>query len=184
MPFKKTMTDEERFWVNVNKTETCWLWTAGKTKQGYGKFWFDGKRGRAHRYAFILFNGSIPDGLLVCHSCDVRACVNPKHLWLGTHSDNSADMHRKNRQPPQNKPKTHCRKGHEYAVLGTWIAWKKEVKNADGTITTKVYRKCRECVRTYEKNRLSDPAKGNAHRKRVMEYNRRTRSTKKQPPAR
>lgn len=170
MAFKKTLTDEERFWQKVNKTKTCWLWTGCKDRKGYGKFWFNKKVGKAHRGAYILFKGPIPDGLSVCHSCDIPACVNPEHLWLGTIADNSIDMHKKNRQPPQNRPQTHCRKGHEYSVVGTWVHQYREIKNDDGTITVKVYRKCKECSNNAHKKRLSDPKKLDAFRERHRNY--------------
>jgi hypothetical protein len=84
-----------RFWSLVNKSETgCWLWTAARSKSGYGSF--AGRR--AHRVAHEFALGPIPPGLHVLHTCDVPACVRPDHLWLGTHADNMADKVAKGRQ--------------------------------------------------------------------------------------
>lgn len=84
-----------RFWSKVEKTETCWVWTKGKDAQGYGAFSFNGKNVRAHRFSYELVHG--PTELSVLHHCDNPPCVNPNHLYAGTHSDNMKDAHSRNR---------------------------------------------------------------------------------------
>ena len=82
----------------------CWIWTEQIDKRTdhlpYGEFWFQGKGVPAHRAAWILYKGVIPEGRIVCHSCDVPYCVNPSHLFIGTHKDNTADMMAKGRHEP------------------------------------------------------------------------------------
>lgn len=87
------LTLAERFWAKVKKTEDCWLWTAALNSDGYGSI----PPHKAHRLSWQLHFGPIPDGLFVCHRCDVRHCVRPDHLFLGTQQDNVNDMRRKGR---------------------------------------------------------------------------------------
>ena len=86
---------KDRFWSNVTAEPNtgCLLWMGGLDGNGYGPFMGDdGKRTRAHRFAYELAHGPIPDGAHILHSCDVPACVNAKHLRAGTHQENMADM--------------------------------------------------------------------------------------------
>lgn len=85
---------DERFWSKVNKTETCWLWTAALDRHGYGVFGVAKGRGsaRAHRVAYELVNGPIPGSLPLDHLCRVRACVNPAHLEPVTVAENNRRM--------------------------------------------------------------------------------------------
>ena len=93
------LTAAERFALYVDKTGNCWLWTGACERTGYGAFRFEGRQLKAHRYAWELENGPIPKGMIVCHHCDVRACVRPSHLFLGTTLDNIRDKQAKGRQP-------------------------------------------------------------------------------------
>lgn len=100
MIYNKNTT--ESFWsrVSTDKADDCWIWPGRPhERSGYGRFNFDGKQRYAHRTSWTLTFGAIPEGLFVLHKCDVRMCVNPSHLFLGTALDNAADMMAKGRYP-------------------------------------------------------------------------------------
>ena len=81
-------TVEERFWAKVDKTDGCWLWTASIHTTGYGQFRIQGRTVVAHREAYRMLVGPIPEGLDLDHKCRNRACVNPAHLRPATHKQN------------------------------------------------------------------------------------------------
>lgn len=76
----------------------CWFWTSAKNKHGYGEFSVNKSVFKAHRVAWFLTHGSIPDGVFVCHKCDFTSCVNPAHLFIGGHKENTRDCVEKGRK--------------------------------------------------------------------------------------
>lgn len=121
----------ERFWSHVQRGEGCWEWRGARSQRGYGFLYrtserLPGDRGLlpqqrvfAHRVAWTLTRGPIPEGMLVCHHCDNPPCVNPEHLFLGTDADNHADMVAKGRARNGSMSKTHCKRGHEFTPENT-----------------------------------------------------------------
>ena len=85
------------FWEKVHKTETCWLWTASQFPNGYGQSHINRYPTGAHVVSWIIEFGQIEKGLMVLHTCDVKLCVRPSHLFLGTGWDNIQDMIKKGR---------------------------------------------------------------------------------------
>ncbi len=92
-----------KFWNHVEKTGTCWLWTGAKTTNKYSCVYRNNKTQTGSRYVWINTFGAIPNGLFVLHRCDVRHCVNPDHLFLGTHQENMKDRNSKSRQAIGNR---------------------------------------------------------------------------------
>lgn len=105
----------DRFWVMVEKTETCWLWMGAKQPEGYGRFGAGpGKSPLAHRFAYELLVGPIADGMTIDHLCRNTSCVNPAHMEPVTREENA---YRGNR----NVAKTHCDHGHEFTPENTYV---------------------------------------------------------------
>ncbi len=100
------MAPIDRFSLWVQKGDGCWLWIGGKNDKGYGRLYLsDPKRVvYAHRFAWAIANGPIPDEYEVCHRCDNPPCVRPDHLFLGTHLENMQDMVTKGRYASKSKP--------------------------------------------------------------------------------
>ena len=97
----------------------CILWQGAPQQNGYGQVTKYGRKWTAHRLAYYEAHGPIPKGLLVCHTCDNRLCVNVEHLFLGTARDNMQDAKAKGRM--SKKPKSVCKNGHEMTPENTYL---------------------------------------------------------------
>lgn len=150
------MTDEV-FWSFVDKSGDCWLWTGSTaTKTGYGKA---GRRGNAHRVAYELIKGPVPDDKQLDHLCRERLCVNPDHLEPVTTQEN---LLRGKTKAAENAAKTRCLRGHELTGdnvrVNIWLNKKGEIRQR---------RKCRACAaeesaRTYAKRKAQSVARPDA----------------------
>lgn len=118
---------EERFWAKVNKTDECWLWTGAKLPRGYGQFHVPGYK-LAHRYAYELLVGPIPDTYTIDHTCRNPSCVRPDHLEPVTMREN---LLRGDTVSGVNARKTHCLRGHELSGANLMMYGE--------------YRQCRTC---------------------------------------
>ena len=118
-PIEFTELQQARFWAKVDKSDaaSCWPWTGGRDKNGYGTCGPAAKQSFiASRVAWTLSNGVQADGF-VCHSCDNPICCNPDHLWVGTPKENARDMWAKGRSHAERM--THCKRGHEVNSTNT-----------------------------------------------------------------
>ncbi len=112
---KEGLSIAERIDINVDKSSGCWIWLLDTLPYGYGKIKVEGKTKRAHRVSWEEFNGQIPEGMCVLHNCDVPACVNPEHLFLGTQADNMRDMKQKSRWRGRFSGVNSCKLGHTFS---------------------------------------------------------------------
>lgn len=122
----------KRFWSYVDKSNDCWLWTASLTASGYGSFYFRGKNNPASRISWVFHNGEIPEGKIVCHTCDERKCVRIDHLWLGTHDENLADAVNKKRFPSgENNRQSKLTNKERDEIIDLWMSGLNRVQIAE-----------------------------------------------------
>lgn len=133
-----TDAEQERFWSKVLRGEGCWEWGAGHVSAGYGTFTFGGITYRAHRVAYTLARGPIPDGMTIDHLCRNRGCVNPDHLEPVTSRENTL---RGVGPSAENARKTHCVHGHEFTIENTYVYGR--------------FRFCRTCNRIRSRERVA-----------------------------
>lgn len=133
----------ERFWEKVREDDSgCWLWTAATNRNGYGSFHVEqpgGTRGKqltreAHRHAYVVLVGDVPEGMELDHRCRNRTCCNPAHLEPVTHAENLARS--------STATKTHCVNGHEFTDENTWVPKDRPTQ-----------RYCRACNRDRQRRR-------------------------------
>lgn len=145
-------TIKERFETRfkINEENGCWEWQKGFTKYGYGAFAKESSKSLlAHRVSFELYNGYLPSDMLVCHRCDNPKCVNPRHLFLGTHKDNTQDSVKKGRFMSEKRLKTQ-EKLWETRRKNNPDSGKQELIHP--SMSAYLNRKCRceECVNLYK----------------------------------
>lgn len=109
-------TTEARFWAKVDASGDCWMWTAGQSSTGYGGFRFEDRWQGAHRVAYTLLVGPIPEGYELDHLCRVRRCVNPDHLEPVLHRENVV----RGLGPVHQRAKTTCKRGHPFDAANTY----------------------------------------------------------------
>ena len=150
----------ERFHESYEIVEPggCWVWTGWLTSHEYGCMLIGSRTDKsrrkvgAHRISWELHFGMIPDGLYVCHHCDVPSCVNPAHLFVGTGVDNMQDAKRKGRLRKPDHFRTHCRNGHAYSIENTvWIRGLKSCRSCQRENRQRHYWRNRDKILTQKR---------------------------------
>lgn len=125
-----TKTAEQRFWEKVNKTDTCWLWTAAQNGAGYGQLRMTRhSNAYAHRFAYELLVGPIPEGMQLDHLCRVRHCCNPDHLEAVTPKVNTNRSTASEANRARHAERTECANGHPFTEANTRIDPKRGVRH-------------------------------------------------------
>jgi len=137
-------TPEERFWAKVEITGSCWLWRASNDGHGYGQLSLQRKPIKAHRFAYTLLRGAIPQGLTIDHLCRNRACVNPEHMEVVTQKVNTL---RGIGASAKHARATYCLRGHAFVLSNTYR-------------TREGWRCCRLCNRDRNRHRRSAILRG------------------------
>lgn len=140
-PMRIDGTVEYRFWSKVDKSETCWLWTAGRNLQGYGRFTELYGTRLAHRISWEMLVGPIPEWLELDHLCRTPACVRPSHLEPVT---SRVNVLRGEGIPAKNAQKTHCKHNHKFTPENTY--------NPPGQPNSRM---CRECARARSRSKTT-----------------------------
>lgn len=134
-----------RFWAKVEKTADCWIWTASLRPGGYGQFAVGRRRPPAHRVAYELLVGPIPEGLQLDHLCRNRACVNPEHLEPVTNRENTIRGLAPVVNGERMRARTHCKYGHP--LFGD-----------NAALDVRGRRRCRACSRRQSRSYLGPRA--------------------------
>jgi hypothetical protein len=149
--FKTFSIFKEKFLSKIPKEyftkeyeDKCWLWKGGGHSAGYGRVYWDDKRYFAHQISYIIFNGIIPDGKVIRHTCNNPICINPKHLILGYKYENSIDMVKANRQ-------AHQRLNEEAVKVIKWML-KYKYKKGLGNKLAKLYNVKRNTISNIKNN--------------------------------
>lgn len=117
-PLVLDVADRIRFQQSVMIDDGCWLWPLQLNNSGYGYFATGGDKVLAHRVSYEMFNGPIPVGMVLDHTCSIRHCVNPSHLEAVTQREN---LLRGNTIAAHNANRTHCNEGHEFTPENTYM---------------------------------------------------------------
>lgn len=141
-----TLSIRDYFISNVSKKGGCWLWEGRTSTSGYGVLSIKGQEVYAHRWAFEFYKNQSPKDKLVCHKCDIKTCVNPRHLFLGDHKINALDAHKKGRLRCADGSILKygfCKRGH-----------KLNEKNSYYRPSGRRSRMCRKCIKAREERRF------------------------------
>ncbi len=111
------MIKDEKFWAKTKRSGDCLVWIGCRNKRGYGIVTREKRIWLAHRYAFYLMTGEIPEGACICHKCDRTSCVKQSHLWKGTASENMRVMLNKKWEGKHLKNSLKCPKCASYQIL-------------------------------------------------------------------